>query len=138
MSSPHPHTVDVPAQLTYPGQVSAAATATLRYRSRADRSATVVRTWALCWLAAVLAVFLPLLHFVLVPARLVGGPLYALSLRHEHATLLRATGPCPACGQPVEFAQPRRAVPAVAIRCDGCGRLLVLALAAEDLAEKTG
>lgn len=130
--------VDVAASLTYPGQLNARATATLRYRSRADRTAAVVRTWALCWLAAVLAVFLPLLHFVLVPALLVGGPLYALSLRHESATLLRASGPCPACGQHVEFAQPRRAVPRVALRCDGCGRLLVLELAADDLAPRDG
>jgi hypothetical protein len=119
---------EAPALLRYPGKDPAAAVVTLRRRGRRDRLAAVARTWAICWLAAVVAVFLPVLHFVLVPALLLGGPLYALSLRNEHTTLMSAGGACPACGAEVRHTQMRRASPSVALRCDGCGRALELAI----------
>lgn len=119
---------EAPAQLRYPGKEPSAAVVNLRRRGRRDRLAAVARTWAISWLAAVAAVFLPVLHFILVPALLIGGPLYALSMRDEHTTLLRASGACPACGVPVAHAQARRATATVALRCDGCGRALELAI----------
>ena len=79
---------EAPAQLRYPGKEPSAAVVNLRRRGRRDRLAAVARTWAISWLAAVAAVFLPVLHFILVPALLIGGPLYALSMRDEHTTLL--------------------------------------------------
>ena len=130
MSSPPagPRVVEASASIRYPGKEPSAAVVSLRRRSRRERVVAVARTWAICWLAAVVAVFLPVLHFILVPALLIGGPFYALSMRHEHATLLSARGPCPACGAEVRHTQQRRAVPSVALRCDGCGRALELAL----------
>lgn len=120
--------LEAPALVRYPGKPDATAVVTLRRRNRRDRMAAVAKTWAISWLAAVAAVFLPVLHFVLVPALLIGGPLYALSMRDEHTTLLGAQGTCPACGAAVTLAQKRRAVPAAAFRCDGCGRALELAI----------
>jgi len=120
--------LEAPARIRYPGKLDAPALVTLRRRSRRDRMAAVAKTWAISWLAAVAAVFLPVLHFVLVPALLIGGPLYALSMRDEHTTLLGAKGECPACGAAVALTQKRRAVPAAAFRCDGCGRALELAI----------
>jgi hypothetical protein len=130
MSSPPSGTrvVEAPAVLRYPGKDDSAAVVSLRRRGRRDRLVAVGKTWGLCWLAAIVAVFLPVLHFVLVPALLIGGPFYALSMRHEHTTLLRAGGPCPACGAAVAHTQHRRAVPSVALRCDSCGRALELAI----------
>jgi len=127
-SSSGTRVLEAPAVLRYPGRPDAAAVVTLRRRNRRDRAAAVARTWAICWLAAIAAVFLPLLHFILVPALFIGGPLYALAQGGEHTTLLGAKGACPACGATVEHAQKRRAAERVALRCDGCGRALELAL----------
>lgn len=118
---------EAPARIRYPGRDDVPAVVTLRRRGRRDRLVAVAKTWAIAWLAAVAAVFLPLLHFVLVPALLVGGPLYALAQGREHTTLMRATGRCPACDATVLVTQPRRAAPTVPFRCDGCGRPLELA-----------
>lgn len=137
MSSPaaSPRIVELPAVLRYPGRPDSPAVVTVRRRNRRERLVAVIRTWALSWLAAVAAVFLPVLHFILVPALLLGGPFYALSMRHENATLLRATGGCPGCGGAVSYSQKRRAVPEMALRCDACGRALRLAVDAALLAD---
>lgn len=137
MSSPTPGTreAEAPAELRYPGRDSTAAVVRLRRRDRRERLLAVARTWAICWLAAVAAVFLPVLHFVLVPALVIGGPIYALAQRHEHTTLLEARGTCPACGAAVAYAQRRRAVAIVRLRCDACGRPLELATDPALLAE---
>lgn len=119
---------EAPARLLYPGRDVSVAVVTLRRLSRRDRALAVARTWAVCWLAAVAAVFLPVVHFVLVPALAIGGPLYAMTKRHEHVTMLGAAGACPACGAAVEHAQKRRARASVALRCDACGRALELAI----------
>jgi len=134
-SSPGVRIVEVPAVFRYPGKADAAAVLSIRRRNRRERMVAVARTWALCWLAAVVAVFLPVLHFVLVPALLLGGPFYALSMRHENATLLRATGACPACDVALVYTQQRRATTEMALRCDGCGRALRLVVAAAELAD---
>ena len=126
---------EAPALVKYPGKDPAPAVVTLRRRGRRSRMAAVARTWAISWLAAIAAVFLPVLHFILVPALLIGGPLYALSMRNEHTTLMRASGTCPACGVAIAISQPRRAVPSNAFRCDGCGRPLELAIEGGVLAD---
>lgn len=120
--------LEAPARIRYPGKEDSPAVVTLRRRDRRDRTIAVVKTWAVCWLAAIAAVFLPVLHFILVPALLIFGPFYALAQGREHTTLMRASGKCPACDAPVVLTQKRRAVPAVAFRCDGCGRPLELAI----------
>jgi len=126
---------EAPALVKYSGKDPAAAVVTLRRRSRRSRMAAVARTWAISWLAAIAAVFLPVLHFILVPALLIGGPLYALSMRKEHTTLMRATGACPACGAAITLTQPRRAMESCAFRCDGCGRSLELAIERDVVAD---
>lgn len=117
-------TLVVRARLRYPGRPDAEAMVTIRKRDRGQRLAGVAKVWAISWLAAIAAVFLPVLHFVLVPALLIGGPLYALSLGREHSTLLHVEGACPACGAAVVDAQQRRAAERVSLRCDGCGRAI--------------
>lgn len=120
--------LEAPARIRYPSKEDTPAVVTLRRRNRRDRMAAVVKTWAICWLAAVVAVFLPVLHFILVPALLIGGPFYALAQGSEHTTLMRASGKCPACAAAVQLTQKRRAAPVVAFRCDACGRPLQLAI----------
>ncbi len=116
------------AALEYPGRPDVAASVRVRHRGRRERTLRAARTLAACWGLAIIAVFLPVLHFVLVPALLMLGPALAWSRFHEARTLVRADGACPACALPLhlELGQPWRE--RTILRCDGCGRRLTLLL----------
>lgn len=112
--------------LVYPGHPDTHATLHERVWTRAQRLQRSAKALGLTWAAAVAAVFLPVLHFVLVPALLIAGPVAAYARYREERTLLGYEGVCPACGAALEE---RRALPSreeVALRCDACGRGLVL------------
>lgn len=61
---------------------------------RAGRGAARV---ALCWGAALLAVFIPLLHFILVPALLLAGPVAGYFALRSTVTLSSPQLRCPKC-----------------------------------------
>jgi hypothetical protein len=119
---------DHPAALEYPDRADAAARVRVRHHDRRARTLRAARTLAACWGLAVVAVFLPVLHFVLVPALLLLGPAMAWSRLHETRTLLGVEGACPACALALhlKLAQPWRE--RTILRCDGCGRRLTLVL----------
>jgi hypothetical protein len=50
-----------------------------------------------CWVAAFVAVFIPLLHFVLVPGLLLAGPIVASVIFKQQSVVLGGTGICPSC-----------------------------------------
>jgi len=127
--TPDPAVRDHDATLEYPGRAAAAARVGVRHRDRRDRALRAAITLAACWGLAVAAVFLPLLHFVLVPGLLVLGPVLAWSRLHEERTLVRVDGTCPACALALheKLVHPWRE--RTLVRCDGCSRQLVLVLA---------
>ena len=112
--------------LCYPGREPAPAIVRMQPRDRRARIARALRTLAACWGLAIAAVFVPVLHFVLVPSLLVAGPLLSLQKLGEAQSMLSAAGACPACGAPQEFplARPWRA--RVSLRCTACGRAIAL------------
>jgi hypothetical protein len=67
------------------------------------RAARAVGVLAACWALAFVAVFLPILHFVLVPAFLVAGPVLAVWRLREGRRLAGIRGACPRCGVSQEF-----------------------------------
>jgi hypothetical protein len=117
-----------PGRFAYPDRAPAPARVLARHRDRAARTTRAVQALAGCWVLAVAAVFLPLLHFVLVPGLLVLGPALAWRRLHEAETLVLAEGACPACGAPQRFAlgSPWRA--RTLLRCEACGRAIELLL----------
>ena len=86
--------------------------------------------FAACWGAAILAVFLPVLHFVLVPSLVVAGPLVALSQLRQHVTILDVEGPCPACGAAIQEKLNSDARLPIQLRCEQCRRALEVRLPA--------
>lgn len=114
------------AELSYSGHPSTPVRLDEVEWTAAQRMQRALKALGLCWAAAVAAVFLPVLHFVLVPALLLAGPVAALVRHRERRSVLGYAGTCPACGAALEE---RRALPShdeVALRCDACGRGLVL------------
>ncbi len=121
---------DAPARavLVYAGHADTSARLDEVVWTQAQRVQRALKALGLAWGAAIAAVFLPLLHFVLVPALLIAGPVAALVRYREQRSLRGFEGACPACGAALEE---RRAMPLrdeVAIRCDACGRGLTLRL----------
>lgn len=102
------------------------ATAHVLDHPRPDRVRRALLGLAACWGAAIGAVFLPVLHFVLVPSLLLAGPLLAFARLGEKRTVTRIAGPCPACGGAIAL-RPGGSAAAV-VRCDHCRRAVEWAI----------
>jgi hypothetical protein len=120
----------VPAALHYAGKPDTPATARVRRYDRSMRMSRALRTLGVGWALAIAAIFLPVLHFILVPALALGAPLVALQRWGEAAVLIGASGDCPGCGKPQEWTlHPSKLGEPVAHRCESCGRGLTLVTA---------
>ena len=133
--TPPPETGEqLPAQFAYFDKLGPATVHVIQH-SRPDRLRRAALAWGGCWGAAIAAVFLPVLHFILVPSLLIGGPLYAMVMMREKVTVLGADGNCPACGTP-QHPRPRTgASDRMEFRCESCRRALLLKLPPELLAK---
>jgi hypothetical protein len=125
-ADPPPGALSIPARLGYHGRPFTPATAWVVERSRRAQLGRSLRGLALCWGAAIVAIFIPLAHFLLVPALLVAGPLLAVARLREERTLVAAHGVCPGCGHEQSFAARGRFHERFAVRCAACRREIVL------------
>ena len=75
------------------------------------------------WVAAVLCVFIPLLHFVLVPGLLLAGPWFAWQAARVGVTLNAGAVTCPKCLARVPVEEGTPGWPAQ-LHCAGCGTRL--------------
>lgn len=97
------------------------AVAKLVERSYASRVVRGVTAWLGCWAIGAACIFIPILHFVLVPGFLVAGVvLGALRLR-EDVTLAEIRGACPRCKSERTYAVGGRFTEGRTVHCDGCG-----------------
>lgn len=129
----HDRAVEVAASFEYLGRPSTPASARVLARAPRERALRAVRALGTCWGLAVVAVFIPVLHFLLVPSLLLAGPLVAMTLHGERATVVEARGACPACAHEQTVALGRAAKPRIEFRCEQCGRALALVLASAAL-----
>jgi hypothetical protein len=122
-----PEIQPVTARLRYVGKPDTAATARVRRYDRALRMRRALQTLGTGWGLAIAAIFLPVLHFILVPALALGTPLIALQRWGEASVLVGASGACPACGAAQDWKlHPSKLGEPVAHRCESCGRALTL------------
>lgn len=61
--------------------------------------------WLGAWLIGVVAVFLPILHFVLVPLFALLGPFAGFYFYSQTSVILGGVGECPSCGKELEIAK---------------------------------
>jgi hypothetical protein len=115
-------------ELTLRGYADAASSATVQILSfdRRTRVRRAVQGLAASWVAATIAVFIPIAHFLLVPAFFALG-LYFLfrNLRVKEA-VTEARGACPDCGLEQELEVSGNWDPPHRITCRGCQRSLLL------------
>ncbi len=117
-------------ELVHHDQVSPATVRVLGH-GRRDRARRALLALAGCWGAAIGAVFLPLLHFILVPALVLAGPLMAWSRMRQRLTILDVEGSCPACGVPLREPLGGDVDSRLELRCEACRRALTVRLSAE-------
>ncbi len=67
--------------------------------TRAERTRRGLKAWGITWGLALVAVFLPILHFVLVPLLLIAGPVMFFSASAQEEVILGGQGTCPDCGR---------------------------------------
>jgi hypothetical protein len=134
MSSTTGDTFTQEARFSYPDRPGSEVAVRVRRRDGPARLARAAKTLAACWGLAVVAVFLPLLHFILVPGLLVLGVALGWSRLREAHSLIDAEGPCPACDARQHFDLGRPWRERTMLRCDACGRPLELDLPPEPAA----
>jgi len=119
---------DLSASLAAFGAPPRHATVTVVRASPGRRFRRAARAGALCWAIAAGCVFLPGLHFVLVPGFFVAG--IAVGIRHlrEQEVVARVRGACPRCGLEQEFAAGNGLTPTWALDCPACHTTLSLTL----------
>ncbi len=57
------------------------------------------RTLAIGWGIAIFTIFLPLVHFILVPLFLIGAPIVAGKMKKQEGQIEGVEGSCPFCGE---------------------------------------
>jgi len=88
-----------------------------------QRIRQAVKAWGLCWCAAVASVFIPILHFVLVPSFAIAGPVAGYMYYKREKIILGGIVSCPDCRQTFRLSVPSAPFP-LWDRCSHCEHLL--------------
>ena len=110
---------DIPVIIRfYDGRQSSGAM-TVRHVGVGLRLGRALRSLLICWVFAVVAVLVPFLHWVLVPAIGLLGPVLAVLAFRNDRQVSGGGGICPVCGAAVAFARTARPE-AFSCTCAGC------------------
>lgn len=116
------HTEQIKVSLSAAGKDGSAELALASY-SPAERRARALKALAGCWLGAIVAIAIPVLHFILVPLLLLAGPLGAYLLYRQAALLPGAAIRCPSCGAQASITKSAPNWP-LFVHCAGCGNFI--------------
>ncbi|HHM04962.1 MAG TPA: hypothetical protein ENJ19_04360 [Gammaproteobacteria bacterium] len=78
------------------GEASGDGVLETRVFTQQDRMRRAAQVWGLSWLLAVVTVFIPIAHFVLVPGFLIAGPAWAYMRYRVERINEKVSGTCPA------------------------------------------
>jgi hypothetical protein len=120
--------VDVPASLTVFGAPPRRVTVTVVCPALGQRVARALKAGGLFWAVAAGCVFLPGLHFVLVPSFLLIGVFVGCKHLRDQEIVSRVHGACPRCGLVQDFAAGNGLTPHWALDCPACHNSLTLIL----------
>ncbi|MBI2525779.1 MAG: zinc ribbon domain-containing protein [Candidatus Rokubacteria bacterium] len=116
----------VPASLSAFGAPPRLVTATVLQQSSQRRATRALAALGGFWGLAAVAVFLPVVHFVLVPSFLAAGAITAGLRLREDRRLLSVRGACPRCGVEQEFLAGQRFRREQTLACPRCHDRLTL------------
>ena len=118
--------VEVSASLTAFGTSPTRARAVVVIQGTGRRAARALAALGACWALALVSVFVPVAHFVLVPAFTVAGVVVAGLRLREDRRLVGVSGTCPRCGTEQEFEAGGRFEYSRTLDCPRCHQLLRL------------
>ncbi|MFO1519590.1 MAG: hypothetical protein U1F57_08035 [bacterium] len=93
-----------------------------------QRFMNCAKLWGIFWLGAVVAVFLPVLHFFLVPLLFVIGPIAGIVKLQQKERIFKGEGICPACQAPLKI-EPGSARFPLEELCGACRRNIAIEFA---------
>ncbi len=121
---------EVPVSLAAFGYPSRPATAVIVEQTPAQRLARTLAGLGMFWGLALVGLFIPVAHFVLVPTFLAAGIIVAAKRAREDRRLILLRGACPRCGAEQEFRPGGRFVGERSLDCPRCHGNLTLVAAA--------
>ncbi|MCC7071390.1 MAG: hypothetical protein IT383_08710 [Deltaproteobacteria bacterium] len=110
-----------PVTLRLPNCADTSAVAVVVERALPSRALRAGVALAGLWGAGLVCVFIPVLHFVLVPTLAILGPVIAVLRLTERVSLVEVRGACPRCLVARRFEASGRFKDGRALHCDGCG-----------------
>ena len=123
---------DLPASLTAFGAPPRRVLVTVVRPSPGRRAVRALKSGGVFWAVAAGCVFLPGLHFVLVPSFLLVGVVVGFRHLRDQEIVSRVHGPCPRCGLEQDFAAGNGLTPSWELDCPACHTHLTLTLDAAD------
>lgn len=129
---PEGGSIDLSASLTVFGALPRPVLVTVTRPSPGQRLARAVKGAGVFWAVAAGCVFLPGLHFVLVPTFLVVGIAAGFRNLRDVEIVSRVHGACPRCGLEQDFAAGNRLTPTWTLDCPACHNNLTLTLNSGD------
>lgn len=95
----------------------------LELYSKSERTKVAMKRLVICWGASLLAIVVPIAHFLLVPGLFVAGPIaFYLGIRRTERLLTQSVL-CPKCKTPVELESSKLKLP-MQILCKPCRAFL--------------
>lgn len=93
--------------------------------TKKQRTLRAIKFCLIFWGLALGSVLLPLLHFILVPAFFLAGPILAIFTMGRESVLLGGEGTCPSCQAPLPIARsaPRFPVSDLCTKCQRAVRI---------------
>lgn len=118
MSGPAP--LEIAATWVAPGQGERPVRVDEVHWSGGERRRRAVLAALLAFVGACVALFIPVLHFLLVPGMLIGGVVAALRRWRIAVQVTRARGVCPSCDTEVERQLDVARAPEIWTLCPSC------------------
>ena len=128
-------TYEVPASLSAFGAPPQSARVSVQTPTPGQRLTRAARALATFWAVAAGCIFLPVLHFVLVPTFAAIGLVMGAARLRDQQTVTRVHGGCPRCGREQDFAFGHRLAATWTLDCPACHTNLQLTV--EGLAAPT-
>ncbi|MBK9293937.1 MAG: hypothetical protein IPM57_05755 [Oligoflexia bacterium] len=87
--------------------------------SQKERLVRALKFGGMCWGAAIFSVFLPILHFFLVPGLLLAGPVVVFIVYKQTKLILSGSGECSSCKESLNIQKSFYRFP-LSIVCNKC------------------
>lgn len=100
---PHPGFINQKVVLKSDSEHHSEGIVKIQYFNREQRLGRALKIFGLCWGAALVAIFLPLIHFVLVPTLILTGLIVPGFVYFRESRILGGEGTCPKCQAPFQI-----------------------------------